>query len=587
MTWEAWVTLAVVFAVLVFLIRDWVSPAVAVLGGTVALLVSGVIDTQQAFAGFSNPAPITVAALYVIAAAVEKTGAMSGLLSRTLGERGYVRRPLARLLGPTVGASAFLNNTPIVAMAAPQVIRWADRRGISPSKFLMPLSFGAILGGVVTVIGTSTNLVVSGQMQAAGMEPMAFFEIGWIGLPIALVGVVLVVLLSPRLLPARRSVRDELAEESRRYTVEMLVTPGGAVDGRTVESAGLRNLSGLFLASLERDGAQVAPVTPETPLAGNDRLRFVGRAEDVLELQEVRGLRSAEEEHVLDLDDPGIGYFEAVVGVESPLVGKTLKGIGFRERYQAAVLAIHRAGALVEAKLGTEPLRVGDTLILVSDPGFRDRWRNRADFLLVADMGASPPTTSAGARWVAGVMAAMVVLAAAGLVPILQGSLVAAFLLIATRVITADEARRAVDLEVIGVIAAAFGLAAAVEVSGLADTVATGMVGIFSDNGEWGVLLGVVLTTVLVTELITNNAAALLMFPIAVAAADRVGADPRGFAIAVAVAASASFLTPIGYQTNTMVYGPGGYRFGDYARLGVPLTVAVVAIVVIGVPLVW
>ena len=583
---DAWLTLVVVLAVLVALVRDLTSPATAVFAGTVALLITGVIDVTDAFAGFSNSGPITVAALYVLAAAVEKTGALSPIMRRTLGEKGTLRLPLLRLLAPTVATSAFLNNTPIVAMLAPQVIAWAERRRMSPSKLLMPLSFGAILGGVVTVIGTSTNLVVSGQMDAAGLEPIGFFEIAKVGLPVAVVGTILIVALAPRVLPARRSVRQGMLDEANRFTVEMVVDPGGPMDGRTVEEAGLRHLAGVFLAAVDRGDTVIAPVRPETVLRGNNRLRFVGRSDEVLDLRSMRGLRSAEEEHVLSLD-PMVRYFEAVVGAESPLVGRTLVDVGFRARYQAAVLAISRSGQLVDAKLGTVSLRVGDTLIVIADPGFRERWRDRLDFILVAEMDGSPPTTSRKARFVGVLLLGLVMLAAMEIVPILQGSLVAALLLIGFRILSPDEARRSIDLEVIGVIAAAFGLAAAVESSGLAETVALGLVGIFEPMGSTGVLLGLVLTTVVLTELVTNNAAALLMFPIAVAAANAQGLDPRGAAIAVAVAASASFLTPIGYQTNTMVYGPGGYRFSDYARLGTPLTLVMIATIVLMVPVFW
>ncbi len=583
---DAWLTLAVIALVLYALVRDLTSPATAVFAGTVLLLVSGVIDASQAFAGFSNSGPITVAALYVLAAAVEKTGALGPLMRRTLGERGTLRRPLLRLLGPTVASSAFLNNTPIVAMLVPQVTAWAERRNISPSKLLMPLSFGAILGGVITVIGTSTNLVVSGQMDAAGMRPIGFFEIAKVGLPVAILGTVLVIALAPRVLPSRRSAKQGLLDESNRFTVEMVVDPAGPMDGKTVEEAGLRHLSGVFLAAVDRGDTVIAPVRPETVLRGDNRLRFVGRSDEVLDLRSMRGLRSAEEEHVLSLD-PMVRYFEAVVGAESPLVGRTLVDVGFRSRYQAAVLAISRSGQLLDAKLGTVSLRVGDTLIVIADPGFRDRWRNRLDFILVAEMDGSPPITSRNAKIVATLLLGLVVLAAMDIVPILQGSLVASLVLIGLRILSPDEARRSVDLEVIGVIASAFGLAAAVESSGLALTVAEGLVRLFEPVGTSGVLLGLVLTTVVLTELITNNAAALLMFPIAVAAANAEGLDPRGAAIAVAVAASASFLTPIGYQTNTMVYGPGGYRFSDYVRLGAPLTVVMIATIVVLVPVFW
>ncbi len=587
MTTDAWITLGVVLAVLVLLVRGRVSPAVIVFGGAVSVLVLGVVEADAAFSGFSNSAPITVAALYVLAAGIEKTGALTPVMQRTLGERGHYRLPLVRTLVPTAGASAFLNNTPIVAMLIPQVSAWASRRGVSVSKLLMPVSFAAVLGGLITVIGTSTNLVVSGQMETLELREIGFFEIGRLGLPIAVIGVVAIVALAPRVLPDRRSARTELEEAGRRFSVEMLVEPGGAIDGRTVEQARLRNLSGLFLASVDRGDTTIAPVRPETVLRGGNRLHFVGPIDRVVELQEMRGLRSAELKHVVDLADPSVSYYEAVVGSRSPLVGTNLREVGFRSAYQAAVLGIHRSGHLLEGRIGTETIHVGDTLILVSDLGFRERWRDRADFLLVAPLDGTPPAATSRAWVPVTLLLAVVALAATEVVPILEGSLVAAILLVTSRVLSPLEARRAIDIEVIVVIASAFGLAAAMQASGLASVVATGLVDLFGGFGDRGVLLGLVLATIILTELVTNNAAALLMLPIAVSAAMATGLDPRGAAIAVAVSASASFLSPIGYQTNMMIYGPGGYRFTDYARLGWVLTLLVLVMTVALVPVLW
>jgi di/tricarboxylate transporter len=586
-TLDAWLTLGVIAAVLALLVRSVLSPAVVIFGATVTLLVLGVIDAEQALSGFSNPAPFTVAALYVVAAAVSKTGALTPVMQRTLGDRKGYRRPLLRVLPPTAVTSAFLNNTPIVAMMIPQVSSWTDRHRLSVSKLLMPLSFAALLGGMTTLIGTSTNLVVAGQMRAADLDPIGFFEIGAVGLPIALIGIAAIVALAPRVLPSRRSPLSELQEAARRFSIEMVVQSGGALDGKTVEQARLRHLTGVFLTSIDRGDTIIAPVRPDTVLRGGNRLRFAGQVGTIVDLQTMRGLAPAAMEHVLDLEHPQVSYYEVVLGSQFPGIGQTLAELGFRARYQAAVLAIHRSGALVEGKLGQVPLRVGDTLLVVADPGFGDRWHDKADFLLVAGMGGSPPAATSRAWLPVAVLAGVVVLAATGLVDILVAALVGAVLLVATGVLSPLEARRAVDLEVIVVIASAFGIAAAMSSSGLAQLVADQLVGVFDALGPRGVLLGVVLATVVLTEMITNNAAALLMFPIAIATATAGGLDPRGAAIAVALAASASFLTPIGYQTNTMVYGPGGYRFGDYARLGLPLTILVVGALVLLVPFVW
>ncbi|MGQ0847896.1 MAG: SLC13 family permease, partial [Actinomycetota bacterium] len=460
-------------------------------------------------------------------------------------------------------------------------------RGRSPSLYLMPLSFAALLGGVVTLIGTSTNVVISGLLEASGEPGLGFFEITMVGLPVAVIGTFMLIGLVPVLLPVRRSVSEEVEEATRHFVIDMVVDSQGPLEGKTVEGAGLRSLTGVFLATLERDNDLIAPVTPETVLRSGDRLRFVGRADQVVDLQTIRGLSSAEAGQMVHLVGNTTRYFEVVIGAESTLVGETLREAGFRSRYQAAVLAIHRAGHLVDAKLGEVPLRVGDTLLLVADSGFRDRWRDRNDFLLVSPMSAKPPAATKRA-WLVGALTLGIVLTASlELLPILNASLLAAVALVGFKVLTPGEARASVDLDVIIVIATAFGVAAAVDSSGLALVIANGLVGLFSGLGAHGVLLGVVLSTVILTAVVNNNAAALLMFPIAISAAAATNIAPRGFAVAIAVAASVDFLTPIGYQTNTMVYGPGGYRFGDYARLGAPLTVLVVIATVLLVPIGW
>ena len=587
LSWEAWLTLAVLILTIAALTREALPPSSIVLGAVVILLIAGIIDAHQAFSGFSNPAPITVAALYVLARAVERTGALQPIARSVLGEAERPRWSLARLLVPTAAASAFLNNTPIVAMLAPQVTDWADRRGASPSRYLMPLSFAAILGGVVTVIGTSTNLVVSGLLEAAGQAPLGFFEITRIGLPLAVAGLVLILLLAPLVLPERRSARRELSDEAREFVVSMEVVPSGPLDGKAVEEGGLRHLQGVYLVEIERGSELIAPVTPTTVLRGRDRLTFVGRADLIVDLHTAPGLVSAEQRHLVGLDSPHHTFFEAVVGASSPLLGKTLREASFRSRYQAAAVAIHRSGQRVRAKLGEVRLRLGDTILLLSDPGFRERWYDRNDFLLVSRLGGTSPTANRKA-WLVGLVAvAIVVVAGGGFFPILHASLAGAILLVAFGVLTPGEARRSVDLDVIILIAAAFGLAAAIQVSGLADALAMLLVSGSKGLGVTGALFALVAATILLTELITNNAAAALMFPIALSTAASLGVDPRPLALAVAVAASASFLTPIGYQTNTMVYGPGGYRFQDYSRLGLPLTVLVLALTVFLVPRFW
>lgn len=580
----AWVTLAVILVVVVAMARELVRPAVAMLGATVLLFLLGIISADEAFAGFSNEAPFVIAALLVVARAVDAAGVMQPIVDALFSRVRGIRALLARLLFPIAGTSAFLNNTTLVAMTAPAVIEMSSRRRMAASRFLMPVSFAAVLGGVITTVGTSTNLTVSGLLTEAGMDGLGLFELTPVGLPIAVAGCLLLVLIGPWLLPDRGSARDDVEGTGRDFTVTMRVAPGGALDGTSVERAGLRHLQGVFLVEISRGTRSIAPVAPDEVLEGKDELTFVGRVDQVVDLQRLRGLESAENRQIEALAGGGHAFYEVVVG-GGDLAGVTLRESGFRARYGAAVLAIHRAGYRIDAKLGDVRLRLGDTLLVLADAGFRDRWRDRSDFLVVAPLLGTPPPRPRRVWVVGAIGVGFVVATGTGLLPILQASILAALLVLATRTLTVRQARDAIDLQLVVLIAAAFGLGAAVESSGLAEAGATLLTDVVEPFGAIGALAAVLLATVVVTELMSNNAAAVLLFPVAIATAATLGVDPRPFVIGVALSASLSFLTPIGYQTNMLVYALGGYRFTDFARLGAPLTILCLVLQLVLIPL--
>lgn len=591
---DAWITLVVLIGTVGLLITEKLPPAFLIAGSVLLLLLAGVIDEFEALSGFSNPAPATVAALYVLAGAFEATGGLDAVTDRMLGRSAApdggklaTRGELARLTVPAALASAFIANTPVVAMAAPRVSAWARRTGRQPSSYLMPLSFAAILGGVVTTIGTSTNLVVSGLLEEAGMDPLGIFEISAVGLPVALAGLAVLILLYPKLMPQRTGAYDRFTTSAREFTVEMIVQPSGPVAGRTVASAGLRNLAGVYLVEVERNGEVIGPVDPELVLESGDRLIFAGNIGKVLDLMRMRGLIPAEERHFSLEANDARRFFEVVVSADSALIGSTLKQVGFRSRYGAAVLALHRAGESVRSKLGAVPLRPGDVLLVLSDPGFGHRWGEGGDFSVVSAVGGTGPVRSHKSRTVQLIAAGMVLLAATGVLSLLQAALLAVAALLLFRVITPAEAHRAVDLHVILLIGASFGLAHAVSGSGLATAIAGGLAGALEGVGDVGLLAGLLVATMALTSMISNNAAAALMFPLGLAVAAGAGIDPRPVAIAVMIGASTDFLTPVGYQTNTMIYGMGGYRFSDFPRLGAPVTLVVVAVSLLVIPAVW
>ena len=569
MSSDAWIVLAVVIATMAVLVIDRVPSVVAMGGGLLVLLVTDATSDDAVLSGLSSPATATIAALYVVAAAIATTGALSGVLDKVLfGKRGGVAQ-----LGATTGAiSAFVPNTPLVALAAPRVIRWSRRNGVSASKLLMPLSFASVLGGVITLLGTSTNLVVSDSLQSSGDEALGVFEITPVGLPVAVVGLIVMVLVAPRLL-RERVAAGESASSARQFEGQMVVEAGGPLDGSTVADGGLRDLDGIYLAALERD-ERTHPVAAGTVLEPGDLLFFVGDIGRLVDLQEVVGLASAEQPHLLDTEGPGVRMFEAVVAGRSDLAGRTLKEAGFRARYGAAVLAVHRASDGMRGKLGAIPLHPGDVLVVLAAPDFSERWRDHGDFSLVASLDEPPPPRRNRA-WVAAVaMVGMVVLSAGEFVSLFTASVVAAALVVVGGALSLNEARHAIDLNVVLTIAASISLGAAVTESGLALEIADQMVRIADPFGAIGLLAATIITTQMLTELLSNSGAAALMVPIAMAAATASGADPRAFAIGVLVGASCSFLTPVGYQTNLMVYGLGGYKFTDFTRVGFPITIA-------------
>lgn len=578
MTVDAWITLAVVIVAVVLLVLDRFN-AILVMGGAVlALYLSGVIDQGEVLGIFANESLAVVAALYVLAGAADVTGAFEGATSRLLG-RGAQLQPhseLIRICVPSAAASAFIANTPLVAMLAPRVIRWCRRTGRSPSRYLMPLSYAIILGSSVTMIGTSANLFVNDLIDRAGLGRLGLFSIAGIGLPLVIGGVGLIVLVAPRVLPERSTPGDSRTGAEREFTVEMTIPANSRLAGATVAEAGLRNLDGVFLVEVERADKIIAAIRPDEPLAAGDRLVFVGNLARVLDLQRMPGLVSAEARHFADLArNPQRQFVEAVISPGSPLVGSTLKATGFRRRYASAVVAIHRSGEQLTGKLGDVRLRAGDVLLVLAGPDFGQRYRQHRDFAVVAPLSSDRPLRPEHARAVELSIVALIVVAGTGLMSLLQVSLLIAFALVVAGIVTLEDARRSIDVRVLLLMATSFGLGLAVEGSGLASTLAHMVVAAGTPLGDYGLLVAVLAATMLMTEVISNTAAAALMFPIALAIAEQADLNALPFAVVVLFGATQSFLTPIGYQTNTIVWGMGGYRYTDFARLGVPLTVLV------------
>ncbi|GAB3652882.1 SLC13 family permease [Zhihengliuella somnathii] len=586
MPFEAILALGTVIAVLTVLITTRIAADVVLVSAVVFLMLTGILTPQEAIAGFSNTGVLTIAALYVVAAALKESGAIQWLALRVLGQPKRTKVAQLRILGPAAGLSAFMNNTAVVAMLIPAVQEWSARLKIAPSKLMIPLSYACILGGTATVIGTSTNLVIVGLLESQQDVQLSMFEPAWIGIPLVVVGGLFLFFFGNKLLPGRQSILEQF-QSAREYGVEVLVDANGPLVGKTIAAAGLRQLTHGYLAEIEREDQLMTAVSPHTVLRGGDALIFIGAPDCAQELRRVDGLTPADG-HVQELNirHSSRRLVEAIIGSDFSGLSQSIRAAKFRTRYNAVVLAVSRQGKRLPGKLGDIELQVGDTLLLEAGDDFVGQYRHRKDFLMVSALNDSSPPDFKNAPAALGILAAMVLVSAVGLLTILEAAFLAALALIAIRCVPVSKARREIDLSVLTVVAASFALGSAMATSGAAEKIANLL--LFADGvAPWLALAMVYVLTVFFTELITNNGAAVLMFPIAVEVAAQLDVSFMPFVLAVMFAASASFMTPLGYQTNLMVLGPGGYRFTDYVKIGAPMSLLVGAVVIGLVPLVW
>ena len=575
-SWQFWFTCVVVLGMTISLITEYAQTVFVIFGSMMLLLLTGIISADEAFRGFSNHGVLSIGFLYVIAYAVQSTGIFNSLAPILLGKQGQsTSTRLVRFLYPVAGSSAFLNNTAIVSMLIPMVKRWSKKLNISPSKILLPLSYATILGGTCTLVGSSTNLVIHGLLIERGYDGFEFFELSKIGLPLALIGILFIALIVHRFLPNRRDVMVELGETTREYVVGLKVMPEFKHCNDTVQGAGLRHLQGLFLFQIERNGQVITPVQPDEKILVGDRLYFTGIPATIVELQRDPGLQVMKEKGTefdfQKYDSNKVSMYESVVSAGSQLVGKSVRDSKFRDSYGAVILAIHRHGERVNKKIGDIVIQAGDTLLILAPREFYHRQYHSKEFLLVSSAEQPPSRPPGKSALILGTMIAMVALVTTGVLPMVTAAALACTLLMVTKSITINEVYQAVNWKVLVVVASSFGIAAGLENAGVAGALANFILNIGSGLGPFAIIGILTAVTILYSEVVTNNAAAALMFPVVIAIAASTGWDIRPVVYAVVFGASAAFATPISYQTNMMVQGPGNYRFRDYLRAGLPL----------------
>lgn len=587
---ESIVVLLVIVFILVSLYREWLGPSFTFVIAVVTLGAFGILTPSEMLGGFANEQIAVILLLLLLGDTIRKTGVLENLFNRIFKEAQTYNGFLWRMMLLVSSFSAFLNNTPLVAILMPYVHSWSKRHSIAPSKLMIPLSYAAILGGCATLIGTSTNLIVNGlvidQEGVPGLHELQLFDFLPVGGPMILIGIIFMLLIGKHLLPNRKDVITDFSRKRREYLVEVQVRPGSKMIGKSIEEAELRNLRGLFLVEIHRNNQRLTAVAPNTVLKENDILIFAGDTETIADMiNSNTGLKLTQ-----------VGMFskkthtevrEVVISHNSTLINKTIKEAYFRGKYDAAIIAVHRNGERISGKIGSVRLEAGDVLLLLSGDDFAERSRDTLDFYSISKVRDFQKLPAWKVAVLLGGTALVILLAALGLVKLFIGLIVLISVITLLGIASAKDLPKSLDYNLAVIIALSLAIGTAMIKSGVAEMVALFFIQFLKPLGIWGLMLGIFAVTSLMASYITNKAAVAIIFPIAVTIAIDLNLNPIPFVLLVSFAGAANFMTPIGYQTNLMVYGPGGYSFKDYMRVGLPLTIIYMFATVIGLGLTY
>ncbi len=576
MTFDAIIVIIVLLFLVISLYKEIVGPTMTFIIAVIVLGMTHVLDPSEIIDGFSNEQIAIIIMLLLLGDIYRRTSVLDIFFDWIFKGAKTMKSFTARMMLIVAPMSAFLNNTPLVALMMPYVHTGAQRHKASVSKLMIPLSFAAILGGCTTLIGTSTNLIVNGlvtdQKIIPNLPELNIFDFTAVGLPMLIIGIIYLLTVGQKLLPDNKSVIDKIPDISREYIVEGRIKGNSSLIGKTIAEAGLRNLEGLFLFEILRENIRITAVPNDTILLEEDILLFTGNTKAIADF--VRSRKG--------IEIPSVGMFsrkkntevlEIVISHNSSLKGKTLKEVNFRAKFDATAIAIHRNGETIAGKIGSVELKPGDAVLLLAGTYFEDRYKDTTDFYLISRIKEFRRLGVARTTLLVGGTIAVILLSAIGLIKLFNGLLVLLAALVLFKVTRPKDLIKSVDYDLILIIALSLALGTAMIKTGVADMFAHAIISVFKPLGTIGILAGIYLITAVLAAFITNKAAVAVIFPVSLTLALSLKADVMPFILVVAYAAAANFMTPIGYQTNLMVYGPGGYKFKDFLRVGTPLTI--------------
>lgn len=599
MTIEGYIVVGVIILMITALAREMLRPGLIFFTGAVILMATGILNGEETLSGFSNKGMLTVGVLFLVSEGIREAGLLNRLAQTYLPrKRGKMVFLIPRIMLPVSLLSAFLNNTPVVIIFAPIIKKWTENLNLSSKKFLIPLSYATIFGGMCTLIGTSTNLVVHGLSLENGYEGFSMFELGKIGGIIAIAGTLYMSVVGNKLLPGKKILfNSRCSTEYKDYSYDLIVHENSNLNGAEIRNGRIKELKGLFVRNIEREGKIIETKKGEFQVQTNDKLLVTGKSDRLSYILTSDNVRLRGIDLIKNIPQKDLKQYEVVISPRFPGIGMTIPEFNFYDHYHAAVISIHRNGERIASNIDNLKLKAGDNLVLLTTDKFVQNWGDSKIFYLTSYIRDYKTTGTFWKKWFSFIILLLMIIGTTvgefihsprGIeFDMFYFSVIAVILMVWLKILPHHNYTKFISWDVLITIAFSFAISKALQNSGAAEALARNTIHFARNLGPVGVLAMLYLITALFTEIITNNAAAAIVFPIAVSAAQQLQVDPKPFFVTITIAASASFSTPIGYQTNLIVQAIGNYKFRDYLKIGLPMSLIAFILSILLIPYFW